>query len=369
MKVALVHDYLVNKGGAERVVAVMHSIWPDAPIFTALYNPETTFEDFAGADIRTSSLQRMLGDPAAFRRFLPLFGGAFERMNIEGFDATICSTAGFAHFVTPRDGCLISYCHTPPRFLWDDRYDHAGVAPRWARPVLPLVLDRMRKRDRTAADRVHVTIANSRFIQQRIQDVYRKRSFLIPPPIEVDRFRIGARAEDHYLMVGRLLPHRNMHLTVEAFTRMGRRLIVVGDGPLLEDLRAMAGPTVTFAGSVDNATIEELYASCRGVVVAGEEDFGMVPLEANAAGRPVVALGRGGALETVVDTVTGILFDDETVESVIEAVGKADLTLFDALVLRRHAENFSVAAFTQKLMAIVEATSECLECARAKAGS
>jgi glycosyltransferase involved in cell wall biosynthesis len=229
------------------------------------------------------------------------------------------------------------------------------------------VLSRMRRADLQAARRAHIYIANSRFIQRRIKDVYGRRSVLINPPIELSRFRIDDRVEDNYLMVGRLLPHRNMHLTVEAFTRMGRRLIVVGDGPIRADLERIAGPTIEFAGAVDNATLETLYARSRGVVVAGEEDFGMVPLEANASGRPVVALARGGALETVRDGVTGVLFKDETADAIAEAVKLADGTLFDAYALRRHAEQFGEDAFAEKMNKVVEGTVDCLECARTRA--
>ncbi|MFA5891007.1 MAG: glycosyltransferase [Actinomycetota bacterium] len=364
MKVAIVHDYLVNRGGAEKVTLAMHRMWPDAPVFTSLYYPEATFPEFADIDVRTSRLQRLRGDPAEFRRLLPLFGRAMRSLRIEGFDVVVCSSAGFAHHVRPRAGCRIVYCHTPPRFLWDERYDHRAVAPGWSRPALPLALAALRRSDRAAAARAHVYVANSRATAGRIQAIYGRRSVLVHPPVEVNRFAIAPRTGDYYLMVGRLMPHRNMHLAVEAFTTMGRSLVVVGDGPARVSLESIAGPTVRFMGALDDAALVRLYAECRGVVVPGEEDFGIVPLEANAAGRPVVAFSKGGALETVTDGVNGVLFAEESAGAITRAVARADARRFDPVALRSHAEQFSEDVFAHNLRGIVEGAGTCLRCAR-----
>lgn len=365
MKVAITHDYLVNKGGAERVVLALHRLWPDAPVFTALYHPEATFEELARADVRPSGLQRRSRSAESFRRFLPLFGRTFRRMRIEGFDVVVSSSAGFAHHVRPKDGCHVVYCHTPPRFLWDERYDHASVAPRWARPLLPVVLRAMRRSDRKAAARAHLYVANSKRTAKEIERVYGRRSVVVHPPVEVERYAIAPTTGDYYLMVGRLLAHRNMDRAVEAFTAAGRRLVVVGDGPARATLESKAGPTVEFRGAVDDATLASLYARCRGVVVPGVEDFGIVPLEANASGRPVIALGAGGVLETVKDGVTGVLFGEETAASLAAAVERAEATRFDPVALRAHAETFAERAFAERMARVVTGSvSGCMECAR-----
>lgn len=363
LKVAIVHDYLVNRGGAEKVTLALHRMFPDAPIFTALYHPEATFDAFAAADVRPSRLQRRSRDPESFRRFLPAFARAFRSMDLRGFDLVISSSAGFAHHVRPAGACHVVYCHTPPRFLWDETYDRS-VAPRWARLLVPAVLAGLRRGDRRAAARAHAYVANSKVTALRIKRVYGLRSVVVHPPIETTRFTTGPTG-DHYLAVGRLLPHRRMDLAVEAFTLLGKRLIVVGDGPARAGLEAIAGPTIEFAGAVPDERLEALYAGCRGVVVPGVEDFGIVPLEANAAGRPVIARAAGGALETVLDGRTGVLFDGATPQALADAVLRRESLRFEPAVLRAHAAGFDEAHFAHRLRTVVASiASSCLECAR-----
>jgi len=299
---------------------------------------------------------------------LPLFARAMSMLAIQGFDVVIASTAGFGHFVRPRDGCLIAYCHTPPRFLWDERYDIEGMAPAWARLLLPPTIAAMRRADKRAAARVHTYLANSKFVARRIAEVYERRSFVINPPVETTRFVATGERGDYYLMVGRLLPHRNMDLVVRAFTAMDRPLVVVGDGPIAGELRAMAGPRVRFEGVVSDARLASLYAGSRGVVVAGEEDFGIVPLEANAAGKPVVALRKGGVLETVADGFNGVLFDGESVASITQAIERADALRFDEAMMRAHAQGYSEETFIAAMREQVAGASACLECARSRRG-
>jgi glycosyltransferase involved in cell wall biosynthesis len=364
-RVALAHDYIVNRGGAEKVVLALHRAWPEAPIFTSLYHPSTTYEQFQGADIRTSFLQRLSRDASSFRRFLPLFGRAMSSMKIEGFDVVVASTAGFAHLVAPRGACLIAYCHTPPRFLYDDGYDVAALTPGWAKPVMPATLKALRRADQRAARRVHTYVANSNYVAERIQTIYGRRSIVINPPVETSRFTPGPPG-DYYLMVGRLLPHRNMQMAVDAFTHMQRRFVVVGDGPIAAQLKQNAGPNVEFTGAIDDAALAKLYAGCRGVVVPGREDFGIAPLEANAAGKPVVALRRAGVMETVADGFNGVLFDAETPEALQEAVERAEALGFDVEMLQAHARRYDEAAFVARMRELVEASTVCMECARGR---
>ena len=355
----------MNRGGAEKVTLALHRMFPDAPIFTALYHPEATFEDFSSADVRPSRLQRRSRDAETFRRFLPWLARAFRSMDLRGFDLVISSSAGFSHHVRPDGGCHIVYCHTPPRFLWDERYDRS-VAPRWARPMVPAVLRGLRRGDRRAAARAHAYVANSKVTALRIKRVYGRRSVVVHPPVEVERFSTGPTG-DHYLVVGRLLAHRRMDLAVRAFTQLGKRLIVVGDGPARAELERIAGPTIEFAGAVPDERLETLYASCRGVIVPGVEDFGIVPLEANAAGRPVIARAAGGALETVVDGRTGVLFDAETPEALADAILRREQLRFDPANLRAHAASFGADAFAHQMRSVIASTaSACLECARTR---
>jgi glycosyltransferase involved in cell wall biosynthesis len=369
VKVAIVHDYLVNKGGAERVVESLHRLYPDAPIFTSLYHPETTYESFKDADVRTSSLQRLSRDPASFRKLLPLFGRAFSKMKLDGYDVVISSSAGFAHRVrVPRGTCHVVYSYSPPRFLWGPHYDHR-IAPRWARPAVPAVLAKLRRSDKRAAQNAHFYIAVSGVAAERLRAVYGRQGTVIHPPVAIERFDIAPTTGDYYLLVARLLPHRNVELAVKAFTKMHRRLVVVGDGPERAALQAVAGPSIEFRGAVDEPTLADLYAKCRGVVVPGEEDFGLTPLEANASGRPAIALRAAGAMETVIDGVTGMLFAPATAGALAMAVEQAERMLFDPVALRQHAEAFSESVFHARIRAFVERSTEsCLTCARARRG-
>lgn len=368
MKVAIVHDYLVNRGGAERVVAAMHRVWPDAPIFTALFFPDATYAEFRTADVRPSRLQRFIKDPAAFRAALPLYPRAFASMDFSGFDVVISSSAGFAHHVRPPRGtCSIVYAYSPPRFLWSPDYGLDGVVPRWARPVLPPVLAWLRRRDRRAAARPHFYLAVSKVARERLQRVYGRPSTVLYPPVFTERFSIAEHAEDLYLLVGRLLPYRRADLAVRAFTQMRRRLVVVGDGPARASLEAMAGPSIEFRGAIPDAELTDLYGRCAGIVVPGEEDFGLIPLEANAAGRPAIAFDAGGARETVIDGVTGVLFGGRDPASLIAAVERARAISFDPGALRAHAETFSERNFAARLRSFTDhAVESCIECARGR---
>jgi glycosyltransferase involved in cell wall biosynthesis len=355
MRVAIVHDYLVNRGGAERVVAAMHRIWPDAPIFTSLYHPAETYADFAGADVRTSALQRFSRDPAAFRRLLPLFPRAFARMDLSGFDVVVSSSAGFAHHVRPAPGaCHLVYSYSPPRFLWGEPHELANTAPRWARAILPAVRAYLRRLDRRAAARADAYLAVSGVARDRIRRVYGRDATVVHPPVSVERFAIGGAAEDFWLLVGRLLPHRNAALAVRAFSAAGRRLVVVGDGPSRAELVALAGPSIEFRGAVTDDELVSLYARCRGVVVPGVEDFGLIPLEANASGRPSVSYGVAGARETVIDGSTGMFFDTPEPDALMEAVARAESISWDQATLRAHAESFAEPAFAARLRDAVD---------------
>ncbi|HVL91219.1 MAG TPA: glycosyltransferase [Actinomycetota bacterium] len=365
MKIAIVHDYLVNRGGAERVVAVLHRIFPDAPIFTGLYAPEATYPEFAAADIRPSKLQRLLRDPEDFRRLAPLMPRTFRKMKIEGFDVVLSSTSGFAHGVKPKNGCHIAYTYTPPRFLWDDGYERANAVSAPLRPLSGLAVRAMRRADRRAAERPHFTVAISTVAAERVRAIYGREATIIHPPVETGMFGIAPNTKDEFLLVSRLLTYKNVDVAIRAFNQLGRTLIIVGDGPARADLEAIAGPTIEFRGVVEDAELVRLYGRCRGTILAASEDFGLTPLEANASGRPVVALRSGGAEETVIDGTTGVFFSPANPLALADAVNRAVHTVFDPVVLRAHAEQFGVEAFEAKIRGFIEQSRRaCMTCHR-----
>jgi glycosyltransferase involved in cell wall biosynthesis len=367
MKVAIVHDYLVNQGGAERVVLALHRMFPDAPIFTGLYDADAAYPAFRNADVRPSSAQRFLKKPEDFRRLAPLMPRAFRRMPIEGFDVVISSSAGFAHGVRPEGACHIVYCHTPARFLWSPRYQRDEVVPAPMRPLAAAAVAWMRRGDRRAAARPHFYLANSEATAERIRALYRREATVVHPPVEVSRLRIGPVTRDEFLIVTRLMSYKGVDVAIKAFNGLGRKLIIVGDGPARPELERIAGPTIEFRGVVSDEELRKLYGRVKGVIVAGEEDFGIVPLEANASGRPVIAFRSGGALETVVDGVTGVTFSPQTSGALAAAVTRSADIDFDPEALRAHAFRFDEAEFARRMHEFVgRAVASCMACARVR---
>ena len=352
MKVAIVHDYLTQRGGAERVALALHRMFPRAPIYTSVYDPDGTFPEFRRARVRTSYLQRLPHRGNLFRAYLLLYADSFRRLRVDDFDLVVSSSSGWAHGVATAADRHVCYCHNPARWLYQTEEYLAGgsVVPAWARPLLAPALARLRRWDRDAARRPTAYIANSRVVAQRIARCYGRQAPVVHPPVDVQRFeRTGTRpARGHYLSVARLLPYKRVDLAVRVCTSTRRPLVVVGDGPARASLQRLAGPTVKLVGRVDDAALRELYAGARGLIQCGEEDFGIAPLEANASGVPVAALGRGGALETVVDGRTGALFDQQRPESLQLALERLESTVWDAEALRAHARAFSEARFADR---------------------
>lgn len=361
MRVAIVHDFLTQRGGAERVVLAMHRMFPEAPIFTSLYDRDSTFPDFAGADVRPSVLQRFPHGGNAFRAYLPAYPFVFGRMRLTGYDLVLSSSSHFAHAVR-TDAYHINYCHTPPRWLYntDGYLTRGGPVPGWGRKLVTPVLGAIRRWDRRAARRPDVYVANSKGIAWKIRRFYGRQAEIIYPPVDVDRFPTSARgwssevdSDATYLVVARLLPYKRIDLAVRACTERGARLTIVGEGPARSELEKIAGPTVTFAGRVPEAELIRLYTSCRALVQCGEEDFGIALLEANAAGRPVVAYSAGGALETVVDRETGALFREQTTESLHGALARLESKSWEPGPLRKHAAWFGEARFQHELRSLI----------------
>lgn len=353
MRVAITTDWLNSFGGAERVLIELHRMFPDAPVYTTVHEPSGLPPEMHGWDVRPSFLQRI---PFARRRhqaFLPLMPLAFEQFDLGEYDLVITTSSACAKGVITPPGTLnICYCHTPTRYLWDLYHEYT----RRSR-LLPLIAPMahwLRVWDRLAADRVDHFIANSHHTAARIRRHYRREAEVVHPPVDIERMAPNGREpEDFYLVVSRLVPYKRVDLAIQACNRLRRRLLVVGDGPERRRLEALAGPTVEFLGRRGDPEIADLYGRCRALLFPGLEDFGITPVEAQAAGRPVVAFGKGGALETVVDGVTGVLFGEQTVDAVVEAIGSLETMDPDVRACRRNAERFAPAEFRRRIEAVV----------------
>ena len=353
-QIGLVHDYLLVMRGAERSFASIADLWPQARIYTALYSESGTRGRFAGRRITCSALQRLPLRQRGFRALLPLFPKAFERLPVGSHDVVISSSSAFAHGVRPRpDAAHICYCYTPFRYAWHERDTALAEVSAPLRPALSLALRRIRKWDLEASRRVSHYIAISRLVQDRIERLYGRESVIVHPPVEVERFSPG-QPEEAFVVVSELVPHKRVEVALEAARRAHRQLKVVGEGPELRRLRARF-PTMEFLGRVSDEELPGVLARARALLVPSVEEFGIACVEAQAAGRPVVALGRGGVLETVIQGETGILLSNGGVNEFAEVLREVDFDRFDSEAISRHAADFSKARFQERLAAEVEA--------------
>lgn len=351
MKIALIASWLNQYGGAERVLEAAHDIYPDAPIFTSTYWPAAMPAAYKTWDIRVSFLDRFPFTGKLQRLLLPLYPAAFESLDLHRYDVALSVTSAFAHGVRLPNGARhICYCLTPARFLWNYReyVEREQITPL-ARAVLPILITRLRDWDRRAAQHVHRFIAISQTVRERIAKNYERDSTIIHPPIDIDRFGIADEHGDFFLIISRLAPYKRIDLAVAAFNDLGLPLLIAGDGRDRARLQAMAKSNVRFLGRVSDEVQRDLLARCRAFIFPGEEDFGIAPLEANASGRPVIAFAGGGALETIVEGVTGEFFREPTAPALANAACAFDEKKFQPRVIRAHAEIFSVKAFKEKL--------------------
>lgn len=356
MKIAIVHDYLNQAGGAERVVGTLHTMFPGAPIFTTILDRGSLWDVLRDADIRTSWMQNLPLLKRHFKAYLLFYPGAIERFDLREFDLVISSSSAFGKAAITRPGALhICYCHTPMRFVWDyERYMEREQYGSPVRAILVPVLRRFRTWDVKTASRPDLYVANSTVVADRIRRFYGRDSVIVPPPVAVQRFTPVDHAEDFYLIVSRLNPYKRVDLVVKAFNDSGRKLVIIGDGPDRAVLEKMARPNITFLGRLPDPDVASYYARCKALLFPGDEDFGIVPLEANAAGRPVIAFKAGGALDTVKDGETGIFFSELTPEALTAAVLRSESTAWDSVAIRKHAEDFAEPRFRERLMKVVE---------------
>ncbi len=355
MKLAIVHDFLTQMGGAEQVVKIFREIFPDAPVYTSIYNPKVMCPSFKTADIRTSFMQKLPFAKNHSRRYLPLYPYAFESFDLSEYDVVLSSSSSFAKgVITGPHTCHICYCYTPMRFVWNyHTYIEQEPFSRLTRSVLPYVIHQLRRWDEITTNRVDHFIANSSEIDKRIRKYYRRPSTIIHSPVDMSRFSVGERDGGYYLIVSRMLPYKRIDIAIQACNKLRVPLKVVGNGRDMERLKGMAGPTVEMLGRVSDEERLKLLRECKALLFPGTEDFGLVPVEAMACGKPVIAYAGGGALDTVRVGVSGVFFNEQTPESLADAIMDFDSTRFDPQAIREHAELFDVNVFKEQILSFV----------------
>lgn len=355
-KIAIVADWLTDPGGAEKVVLAMHRMFPEAPIYTSIYN-KANLPQFEDADVRTSFLQKALFAKKHHQWYLKWMPMAFEQFDLSEYDIVLSSCHSCAKGVITKPSTMhVSYCHTPMRYVWDDchRYVKDYPWPRIVKKVAPYILSKIRLWDRLAADRVDHFISNSDYIGERIKKYYKSDSKTIYPIVETDDFYMSAETEPFYLAVGRLIPYKKFDLIVEAFNHLGLPLKIVGRGPEMKRLKKAARSNIEFLDYVSDEELRQLYSTCKAFVFPQIEDFGIAPVEAMASGRPVVAYAEGGALETVKDGVSGVFFKTQNAEALIRAVMKADKKKWNSKKIVDSVADFGRKRFEKELEGFIK---------------
>lgn len=351
MKIALVHDYLTQKGGAERVFELLCKRFPDADIFTSLYDPDRTI-DLGDRLVHTTSLQSIPGATKYFRLMAPFYYPAFRSLDLQDYDLIISSSTSFAKSVRKRpDAYHICFCHNVTRFLWDTQtYLREYSDYQNFYPFIDKIFQAMRKVDLKYSQEPDLYIANSTTVAKRIQDIYKKQAIVINYPIDTEKFEFSEQKGDFYLASARMISYKRLDVIIEAFNWLGWPLVITGNGPEREKLESQAMENVKFLGHVSDAERTQLLATAKSVVVAALEDYGLVPIEANASGTPVVAYGLGGVLDTQIPGKTGVFFKRQTPEALQLALQAAEKTSWDYTAIREHAvSHFSEQVFFEKV--------------------
>ena len=361
MKIALVHDYLTQRGGAERVFELLCDYFPQADVFTSVYDRNTTI-DLGNRKVNTTFLQYLPGSNKYFRLLAPLYYSAFRSLDLRNYDLVISSTSSFAKAVRTRESAKhICFCHNVTRFLWDTQtYLQQYSAYKKYDFLIERIFSLMRKTDLKYVGGPDLYIANSTTVAQRIKQYYGREALTVNYPIDSEKFHYSDNKDDFYLVACRLFGYKKVSVIIEAFNQLKLPLSIIGDGPERKNLEAQANDNIQFLGYVSDRQRRELMAKARTVIVAALEDYGLVPVEANASGTPVISYGAGGVLDTQVSGKTGIFFDSQTAEDLKQAILEAEKINWDSSQIRHHAiSNFSEVVFFQKITEIIESVCDC----------
>ena len=351
MRIAVVHDYFTQLGGAEKVAEELYNFLPGADLFATVALPDKLPETLKGVKIHTTWMQRLPFMRSHYRLYFPLYPLAVSSLDLTAYDLVISSSSGYVKGIQTHPNALhVCYCHTPMRWVWNtEAYSSREKFGGGVRAILPTLLRGLRTWDEGAARQPDHFIANSQAVADRIRNAYGRYSEVIAPPIDIERFRMSEEHDDYYIVLARLVAYKRIDLAISAFTRLNKRLVVIGGGPALDSLRDGAGPSVYFAGRLSDHEVDLYVSKCKALIFPGEEDFGMAPVEVAAAGRPTIAFRGGGAIETVVENVTGLFFDEQSVDSLVDAVLRFEQQDWHPVTIRKHAEGFSRDVFKQRL--------------------
>ena len=359
MKIALVHDYLVQYGGAERVLECFCEIWPYAPIYTLIYDEEKTHGIFKGKRIYTSFLQNFPYSHKNHRIFPPLMPPAIEQFDLSKYDVILSDSSSYANgAITPPGTLHICYCHTPMRYAWDDcqKYIEEFGFPGFIKKLVPFFMNYIRVWDRVSAERPDEYVANSKFVSGRIKKYYRKESVVINPPVDVERFFVSEKCDDYFLVAGRLMTYKRFDIVIEAFNKLGWPLKIIGRGPDFKRLRQMSRPNIEFVGRISDQDLAKMFSRAKAFIFPQEEDFGIIAIEAMASGKPLIAFRGGDIVEHVVEGREGIFFDEQTAESLIEALEKFRSENFNPQKIRERTFSFDREIFKGKIKNHIESS-------------
>jgi glycosyltransferase involved in cell wall biosynthesis len=356
MKIAVVHDYFTQLGGAEKVAEQLYRMLPDPSLFATVAFRRCMPAGISDVPIQTSWMQKLPGIEKYYRLYFLLYPFAVNDLDLSSYELVLSSSSGYAKGVTTnRDAVHVCYCHTPMRWAWSfDSYSERESFGFSQRTLLPMLISGLQRWDKDASRQPDHFVANSKVVAERIRRIYGRSAEVIHPPIDVDRFRFSEERGGYYVVLSRLVSYKRIDVAVRACSQFKKKLIVLGDGPDRKSLEAIAGPTVQFLGRVSDADAELIVARCKALLFPGEEDFGMVPLEVAAAGRPTIAFRAGGALETIVENSTGLFFDHQTTESLGDAINRFESHQWSPDVLRKHSEQFGVDVFRERFGAFLQ---------------
>ncbi|GAM05877.1 group 1 glycosyl transferase [Novosphingobium sp. MBES04] len=356
-RVALVHYWLVGMRGGERVLERLLRLFPQADIFTHVYDPARMSGALRGARVQESFVGRLPGARKHYQKYLPLMPMALEELDLRAYDLVISSESGPAKGVITRNDALhLCYCHSPMRYLWDHYQDYKSAAGRLSRALMPAMFHRLRQWDVSSAQRVDTILANSRFIARRVGKVWGREAEVVHPPVSVSEFAPSSQVGNRYLWVSQMTPYKRADVALEAFNRMGVPALMVGDGEMVREIERRAGPNVEVRRRLSFSELKEAYATCRALVFTPEEDFGIVPVEANASGRPVIAFGQGGVTDSIVNGKTGLFFPEQSVEALCEAISRFERWEgeFDPAAAVANAQRFAPEVFDAGILSALE---------------